>query len=281
MWSPDWVTSEEVSPRPFIAEFSLPIQRELEAEYDGLADEYDATRVSATRVEVSALANALEGCKTVLDLGIGTGRFAKPLTELGFDVTGVDVSRRMLMKAREKGLDKLVAGDAYALPFSDKSFDATVTIHVLHVLVDWVPVVRDLGRVTRGPVMSILRVPQSPQDFGVAPTPFGTSSMTQDSRRGYPVRAQHRMWQNELELKARVPPRKLERIRDETISLSVAEAVKRASAKRSMGAQIMPPEVKQQMLDRILEMAGDQVVQRRIVEDLAVWDAGDLQSLGN
>ena len=69
MWSPDWVTSEEVSPRPFIAEFSLPIQRELEAEYDGLADEYDATRVSATRVEVSALANALEGCKTVLDLG--------------------------------------------------------------------------------------------------------------------------------------------------------------------------------------------------------------------
>jgi len=56
---------------------------------------------------------------------------------------------------------------------------------------------------------------------------------------------------------------------------------KRANAKRSLGAQIIPPEVKQQMLERILAMAGDQIVQRRIVEDLAVWDAGALQSLGN
>jgi hypothetical protein len=88
------------------------------------------------------------------------------------------------------------------------------------------------------------------------------------------------MWQNELELKARVPPRRLDRIRDETITLSVAEAIKRADAKRSMGAQIMPPEMKQQMMERILAVAGDRSVQRRIVEDLAVWDAGDLQALG-
>jgi hypothetical protein len=47
-----------------------------------------------------------------------------------------------------------------------------------------------------------------------------------------------------------------------------------------MGAQILPPEVKQEMMERILLMAGDQSVQRRIVEDLAVWDAGDLQALG-
>jgi ubiquinone/menaquinone biosynthesis C-methylase UbiE len=245
-----------------------------------MAEEYDATRESATRDEVGALANALKGRKTVLDLGIGTGRFAKPLSELGFEVTGVDVSRRMLMKAREKGLDRLVVGDAYALPFSDKSFDAAITIHVLHVVVDWVAVVRDLGRVTRGPVMSILRVPQGQQDSGVSPALFGTSILSQDSRRGRPARTQHRMWQNELELKARIPPRKLERIRDETISLSVAEAMKRANAKRSMGAQILPPEVKQEMMERILLMAGDQSVQRRIVEDLAVWDAGDLQALG-
>ena len=42
----------------------------------------------------------------------------------------------------------------------------------------------------------------------------------------------------------------------------------------------MPPEMKQQMMERILSMAGDRIVQRRIVEDLAVWDAGDLQALG-
>ena len=44
--------------------------------------------------------------------------------------------------------------------------------------------------------------------------------------------------------------------------------------------KIIPPEVKQEMLERIMAMAGDQSVQRRIVEDLAVWDAEDLQVLG-
>ena len=143
------------------------------------------------------------------------------------------------MKAREKGLDQLVAGDAYALPFADKSFDAAITVHVLHVVVDWVTVVRDIGHVTRGPVMSILRVPQGTTDSPAAPTPFGTSRLSQDSRSGYPVRTQHRMWQNELELKARVPPRRLERIRDEAISLPVAEAIRRANAKRWVGGRCL------------------------------------------
>ena len=38
-----------------------------------MAEEYDATRESASLDEVAALANALEGLKTVLDLGIGRG----------------------------------------------------------------------------------------------------------------------------------------------------------------------------------------------------------------
>jgi hypothetical protein len=96
---------------------------------------------------------------------------------------------------------------------------------------------------------------------------------------GYPVRTQHRMWQNELELRARVPPLKLERIRDETISIPVADAVRSMHAKRAMGAQIVPPDVKRQMLERIIAMTGVQTVQRRVVEDLAVWGAGDLQAL--
>ncbi|MGA2666439.1 MAG: methyltransferase domain-containing protein, partial [Nitrososphaerales archaeon] len=96
----------------------------MEAEYDSMAEEYDATRDSATQGELSGLASALEGCRTVLDVGVGTGRFAKPLTDLGFEVTGADVSRRMLSKAREKGLERLLLGDAYRLPFADLSFDA-------------------------------------------------------------------------------------------------------------------------------------------------------------
>jgi SAM-dependent methyltransferase len=251
----------------------------LEAEYDSMADEYDATRESATQQEIDALARSLEGRRTVLDVGVGTGRFAKPLSELGFEVTGMDVSRRMLMKAREKGLRDLLLGDAYRMPFRDKSFDAAIIIHVLHVVVDWVTVMQDLGRVTKGQVMSILRVPQGPRT--TPPAPAAGAGPVPGSRAGYPVRTQHRMWQNELELKARVPPVKLERIRDEVISIPVADAVRSMHAKRAMGAQMLPPDVKQQMLERIIAMTGVQTVQRRVVEDLAVWSADDLQALGS
>jgi len=245
----------------------------LEAEYDSMAEEYDATRDSATQGELSGLAGALEGCRTVLDVGVGTGRFAKPLADLGFEVTGADVSRRMLAKAREKGLDRLLLGDAYRLPFADRSFDAAIIVHVLHVVVDWAAVMGEIGRVTRGPVLSILRVPLSPEEPPVGRAEPPTTS-------GRPVRTQHRMWQNELELKARVPPRRLERLRDETVSIPVADAIRRVHAKRAMGAQLVPPEVERQMLERILAMTGAQAVQRRIVEDLAVWAAEDLRSLG-
>jgi SAM-dependent methyltransferase len=248
----------------------------MEAEYDSIADEYDATRDSASREEVEALVRALGGCTSILDVGVGTGRFALPLLGAGYAVTGVDLSRRMLLKARDKGLDRLLLGDAYALPFSDKSFDAAIIIHVLHVVVDWVTVMREIGRVTKGPVASILRVPQGyAEPSAPSPGPSAQSAPGQAAR----VRTQHRMWQNEIELKSRVPPLRLERIMDETIMIPVADAIRSLHAKRATGAQIVPPAVKQEMLDRIVAMAGAQTVPRRIVEDLAVWRADDLQAL--
>jgi ubiquinone/menaquinone biosynthesis C-methylase UbiE len=247
----------------------------LEAEYDLMAEEYDATREAPTEDEVGAIANSIEG-KSLLDVGIGTGRFSKPLSDRGFEVTGIDVSRMMLLKARGKGLDRVLLADGYRLPFRDKTFDAAIIIHVLHVVADWVTVVREMGRVTRGNIITILRVPEGPR-IQVPTVPTANPNPSQEG--AYPVRTQHRMWQNEQELKERVPPQKLERIRDETISIPVVEALRRLNAKRSIGAQLIPPEIKEAMMQRILEMAGDQVVDRRIVEDLAVWKAEQFQSL--
>jgi ubiquinone/menaquinone biosynthesis C-methylase UbiE len=256
----------------------------MEAEYDSMAEEYDATRESATDEEITAMARELDGCKTVLDVGVGTARFAKPLTDLGFEVIGIDVSRRMLMKAREKGVQQLLLADAYRLPFREKSFDAAIIIHVLHVIVDWTTAMRDIGRVTKGNVLSILKgitTPSSSTSPDPAPPPAtenhgaGLGAAT-----GYPVRTQHRMWQNEQELKAKVPPLRLERVRDEVISMSVADAIRRFQAKRSMGAQILPPQIQQQMFERLIAIQGGQTVHRRVVEDLAVWSADQLQALG-
>jgi SAM-dependent methyltransferase len=246
----------------------------LEAEYDQMAEEYDATRDAATEDELSGIARSLDGSESVLDVGVGTGRFAKPLTERGFSVVGVDVSRRMLLKAKEKGLDRLVLGDAYSLPFRAKAFDAAVTIHLLHIVVDWAKVMREMARVTKGNVITILRVPQGQGWTEQAPAapPQGGA----DSQR---MRTQHRLWKNEQDLKVRVPPFKLERIRDEIVSLSVTDAIRRLEAKRSMGAQMVPPEMRRAMMDRILAMREGEVVHRRVIEDLAVWKAEQLESL--
>jgi SAM-dependent methyltransferase len=180
----------------------------------------------------------------------------------------------MLLKAREKGLDRLLLGDGYSLPFREKVFDAAIIIHVLHVVVDWARVMREIGRVTRGNVITILRVEQLPQGPAVA-----EAGASQSGVGAYPVRTQHRMWQNERELKARVPPVRLERIRDEVVAIPVAEAIRRLEAKRSMAAQLVPPEVRRAMMERVISMSAGQVVHRRVVEDLAVWRAEQFEAL--
>ncbi|MFH1135517.1 MAG: class I SAM-dependent methyltransferase [Pseudomonadota bacterium] len=80
----------------------------------------------------------------VLEVGCGTGEMSLLLAGLGHDVQGIDLSARMLAKAREKaealsrnnggpkiGFDP---GDAEDPPFEDGRFDAVVCRHVLWTL---------------------------------------------------------------------------------------------------------------------------------------------------
>jgi len=99
---------------------------------------------------------ALEDCKTVLDAGVGTGRFAAPLMERGFDVYGADISIPMMVKAREKGVVQVIRADVRNLPFSDDAFDSVLIVHLLHLVDDWLNVVHEVGRVARLAVLSLV-----------------------------------------------------------------------------------------------------------------------------
>ena len=74
--------------------------------------------------------------KLVLEAGIGTGRFATWLAKKGFEVVGVDLSREMLKKAKEKkeilnvGLG-LILADVHFLPFRKGVFDSCICINVM------------------------------------------------------------------------------------------------------------------------------------------------------
>ena len=104
---------------------------------------------------IDAMASELESCKTILEVGVGTGRLAEPLRKAGYELAGIDISPRMIRKAKEKGIEQLLLADAQFLPFTPMTFDATISVHVLHLIVEWKKVLQEICRVTRHSMFSV------------------------------------------------------------------------------------------------------------------------------
>jgi SAM-dependent methyltransferase len=68
------------------------------------------------------------GGDRILDLACGPGRHAAELARWGGQVVGFDLSRAMLLRARERSRGALVRGDMRALPFRDGSFTLAVNL---------------------------------------------------------------------------------------------------------------------------------------------------------
>jgi SAM-dependent methyltransferase len=135
--------------------------------FDRVADLYDATRgyppevasaIAAAMVRMGQLGVGAEA----LEVGIGTGRIALPLLAEGVNVTGVDISERMLAKldAKYTELRATAAGSGYGrlvvrvadmttLPFANDAFDAVVAVHVFHLVAGWLQALDEVLRVLR------------------------------------------------------------------------------------------------------------------------------------
>ena len=124
--------------------------------FDAVAEEYDRTRVIPPAVlEDVARACAREARLSrgglFLDAGVGTGRFAAPLSRLHPGrVTGIDISTPMMTQASAKaspGALSLVEGDLQRLPFRNGVFAGALTVHILHLVERWRLVLDELRRV--------------------------------------------------------------------------------------------------------------------------------------
>jgi SAM-dependent methyltransferase len=105
----------------------------------------------------------------VLDAPCGTGVLTGMLTSLGLRVTGLDISAAMLAVAAERASDRgYVRADVERLPFAAGTFDAVVCNRFLmHVPGDLRPaVLRELCRVSRGPLVVTLCHPYTLKTFG-------------------------------------------------------------------------------------------------------------------
>jgi SAM-dependent methyltransferase len=87
-------------------------------------DDEDAERLVGL-LEVWGVA---ESGHRVLDLGCGPGRHAAGLARRGARVVGLDLSRALLLAAREAGAERLVRADMRSLPLRDAAFDAVLNL---------------------------------------------------------------------------------------------------------------------------------------------------------
>lgn len=86
----------------------------------------------------------------ILDVGCGKGFLLYDFLEVDptFEVSGLDVSRYALDRAREEVKPMLRHGDATALPWNNETFDLVVSINVLHNLRNF-ELHRALGEIER------------------------------------------------------------------------------------------------------------------------------------
>jgi ubiquinone/menaquinone biosynthesis C-methylase UbiE len=90
--------------------------------------------------------------ETILDAGCGTGVFTLDLLALGPRIVGLEISRPMLIRARQKARQypfDPIAGNMMSLPVAAEVFDKTVSMTALEFVADAQGAVGELFRVTK------------------------------------------------------------------------------------------------------------------------------------
>ena len=251
--------------------------REVAAQFDRISLVYDETRDPLDASTLDALAGELRraGASSLLEVGVGTGRVAKPLSDRGVVVTGLDASRGMLAKARAKGLARLVRGSGYRLPFRDGAFDGALFVHVLHVLDDPVTAVREAARVSRVGAYALVH----PRGEGA-----GVAARREDEPRrllaealreqGYATEPRASPWIKERDFLAVHPPDSLRVIGERDVTESLRARVDRLATRGHRNLLDVPPEVLARAVEVARERVGDRAVTYHRVEALAGWSPG-------
>lgn len=156
---------------------------------------------------LGALLDRFSDSHSVLEVGCGTGHFARWMTARGLDVVGVDISGPMLNEARRLGGSRYLPGDAHSLPFADRSFDVTALITVLEFFPDPARALAEAVRVARrGVLLGVLnrwsllalRHRLSGKALWQSARFFGSGELSNLARRAAGQRAKAVVWQTTL-----------------------------------------------------------------------------------
>ncbi|QEU83298.1 class I SAM-dependent methyltransferase [Streptomyces subrutilus] len=120
------------------------------------------------------IADALGGARRVINVGAGSGSYESAARA----VTAVEPSPSMRAR-RSVGLPRAVDAVAEDLPFADGEFDGAMTLFSVHQWSDVETGLRELRRVTRGPVVVLTCDPDRVRNFwlyGYAPEVLDTEA---------------------------------------------------------------------------------------------------------
>jgi ubiquinone/menaquinone biosynthesis C-methylase UbiE len=241
--------------------------------FDRVAEIYDTTRGLPEEVmkDIIAVFERIMSRDTlILDAGVGTGRFALPLQERGFEVVGLDVAPKMLRKAREKGLLNLFKGDLCSLPFMDSSFQFTISVHVLHLIADWRCALAEVGRVTTDEFLSVLSLKDNSPAQEVRKV-YEEACM----KLGYEVR---HLGMRERELVDMLPPDSMRKLLIFEHTMDVAKLMDGYQERLFSSLWAVPEEVHEQAMEVVRERF-ENITTLLEVEDirLASWSAQKLR----
>jgi SAM-dependent methyltransferase len=119
----------------------------MPATYDTIGIDYAALRKPDPRI-AAHLWRALGDARSVLNVGAGTGSY-EPADRI---VTALEPSREMIRQRPPKAAPA-IQGEAENLPFADGSFDAAMAVLTVHHWSDQGRGLREMRRVSRGPVV--------------------------------------------------------------------------------------------------------------------------------
>ncbi len=132
--------------------FEKPARYNLTSGYKAWAETYDVPENLLIEIEEPIVKSVLRKFKkgVALDAACGTGRYSDFLHSLGHSVTGVDISRAMLQKARKRNsLVNFIHSSLDKLQFEDNSFDLAICTLVLTHFPKITKIIKELSRVVR------------------------------------------------------------------------------------------------------------------------------------
>ena len=136
--------------------------RDTIADYDRFGGRYGGQRQADPEIK-ALIEEKLAGARTVLNLGAGTGSY-EPADR---HVVAIEPSATM-RRQRPGHLAPALIGTADAVPYDDGAFDAAMAVLTVHHWPDLARGLREMRRVTKGPVVILSFDPDAPTDFWLA-----------------------------------------------------------------------------------------------------------------